>query len=220
MQKSDNWKIGEVISSPVTHHTKINLSDLTQPEKYHLLISTVIPRPIAWVSTKSEKGIGNLAPYSFFNAVSSNPPCIMFSVSNSRAGKKHTLKNIEQTKEFVINLVPTFLLGPMSCTASMYPDGVDELKEIGLTPISSTMIAPVRVKESPINLECKLYDIKNIGGEGAGGANIVFGEVLVAHIWDEAIENGKIISEKLSPLGRLGGADYFEPGNKVSYVVP
>lgn len=220
MQKSVNWKFGEEISSPVTDHTKINFSDLTQPEKYHVLISTVVPRPIAWVSTISEKGVGNLAPYSFFNAVSSNPPCVMFSVANSRAGKKHTLKNIEQTKEFVINLAPTYLIGPMSCTASMYPEGVDELKEIGLTSIPSTMISPVRVKESPVNLECKLFDIKNIGGDGAGGANIIFGEVLVAHIWDEAIQNGKIIFEKLSPLGRLGGADYIEPGNKITYVIP
>lgn len=214
---NDSWKVGDPIISPVAHHREIRFADLSQQEKYHTLISTVVPRPIAWVSTISDQGVGNLAPFSFFNALCSNPPCVMFSVANSRTGKKHTLRNIEATKEFVINLSPSSLLRPMHHTSDFYPDGVDELLEVGLSPLDSSIVKPKRIKESPVHLECTLLEIKNFGGDSRGGANVIFGEVIVAHIWEEALQDGKVIFEKLSPLGRLGGVDYMEPGKVVSY---
>lgn len=222
---STNWRPGNTIISPEelteVNFQKMNIENLGAGEIYRFLISTIIPRPIALVSTISKDGVGNLAPFSFFNGLSSNPPCVMISVSSHSTGeKKHTLKNIEETKEFVINFTPEWLLGPIVFSAAEYPDGIDELSEVGLTPLSSTKVKPVRVLESPVHLECKLHSAISLGDGSPGSSTVVIGEIVEAHIWKDAYVNGRISPEKLKPLSRLGGAAYSNLGELSIMPIP
>lgn len=220
-EKSDNtvfgsvpnasWKIGEKITSPFSGQVvSLDPQKLGVIDTYKLLIHCVVPRPIGFISSLSKAGIGNLAPFSFFNAVSSQPACVMFSVSRRRDGtKKDTLINIEETKEFVANTVSEWMTQPMHQCSAEYPYGIDELKKVGLTALPSTKVKPVRVKESPIQMECRLYQTMDVGGAHAGAATIVVGEILALHIAKEIYnEDGRIPVEKIKPIARLGGISY------------
>ncbi len=194
----------------------IDPSQQTVKETYKLLIGSILPRPIAFVSTVSSDGITNLAPFSFFTAISSRPPTIGFSPARKGpdGGKKDTLANIESTGEFVVNVVTMDIVKPMNASATAYPPEVDEFAEVGLTPVPSEIIRPPRVKESPINLECKLHQIIEVGVQGAGGGFFVMGEVLLFHIADDLIEDGRIDTGKLDPVGRLAGLEYTTLGKR------
>ena len=147
------WKPGDQTNSPEFDFTNVDLQSLTTRDKYRLLVELIVPRPIALVSTRSKDGLDNLAPFSFFNAVSSNPATLMISVARRLDGsKKDTLRNIEETGELVINTSSSWMVGPITHAGANYPYGVSELKEIGLTPLQSTKVAPLRVKESPVHL--------------------------------------------------------------------
>jgi flavin reductase (DIM6/NTAB) family NADH-FMN oxidoreductase RutF len=188
----------------------IDPKTLSHQENYKLIIGSIVPRPIAFVSTQSEEGILNLAPFSFFNGVCSNPPTVMFSMMRrgTDGAKKDTLINIEKTGEFVVNVVTEEIVKPMNQTAAEYPSGVDEFKESGLTPLSSVIIKPPRVLESPINLECKLNQIVQIGDGSVGSGCIVIGTVVYFHVREDVYDNGHIITEKLKPVARLAGSNY------------
>jgi flavin reductase (DIM6/NTAB) family NADH-FMN oxidoreductase RutF len=182
---------------------------------YKILIGSVVPRPIAWVSTTSKSGINNLAPFSFFNAVSSAPPIIVFSAGlksvktedGYEVGAKDTLKNIKDTSEFVVNIVSRSLVEKMNQTSANYPPEVSEFDAVGLTPVASHIVSPPRVGESLVSLECRLYQHIEFGKE-AGAGNLVIGEVVCFHVDDSVYKNGHIDVDLLDPVGRLAGISY------------
>jgi len=190
----------------------------TQRENYKLMIGSILPRPIAFVATISASGRLNLAPFSFFTGITSQPPTICFAPSRRAedGGKKDTLRNIEETGEFVVNVVTEAIATQMNETATEFPPEVDEFTASGLTPIPSQIVRPPRVKESPINMECKLYRTIDIGPEAAGGGTLVIGEIILFHIADELYHEGRIDTERLRPLGRLAGSDYTTLGKRIS----
>ena len=183
----------------------IKASDIDKKRIYKLMTSTIVPRPIAWVSTVSKEGIFNVAPFSYFAGVSSSPPLLMISIGSKETGeKKDTWKNIEETGEFVINIVTKELLEKMNITSVAFEESVDEFQEANLTPEPSLTVKAPRIKESPINIECRKFEILNIGKMG-----IIFGEILNFHIKDELLnEKGYVDTKKIEIVGRLGGADY------------
>ena len=179
-------------------------------ETHKLMIGSIVPRPIALVSTTSNNGINNLAPFSYFNGVCSKPPTIMF--APARRGwdgkEKDTLINIRNTKEFSINIVSEDIGEKMVKCSTDYEKEVDEYSKSGLSPLSSKKIKPPIVSESKISLECILNQIVQIGKEDAGSGFIVIGTIILFHIDDEIYDNGRIILDKLKPLGRIAGNGY------------
>lgn len=184
--------------------------EISPQENYKLLIGSVLPRPIAFVSSLSPEGVPNLAPFSFFNAVCNNPPTILFCPvrRGTDGSKKDTLLNIEATKEFVVNVVSEDIVMPMNQTAAEYPRGVNEFTESGLTEAPSVIIKPPRVLESPISMECRLNQIVYIGEGGPGSGSIVIGTVVYFHLREDVYENGYVVTEKLKPVARLAGTSY------------
>ena len=182
-------------------------------EIHKLMIGSIVPRPIALVSTTSKDGNNNVAPFSYFNGVCSNPPTIMF--APARRGwdghEKDTLINIRNNQEFVINIVSeSFAEKMVKCSTDFDPD-IDEFQVSGLTPESSSKVSPPKVKESKINLECKLDQIVEIGDGTAGSGFVVLGTIVLFHIDDDIYEDGHILLDKLEPLGRLAGNWYTRP---------
>ena len=179
-------------------------------ETHKLMIGSIVPRPIALISTTSNNGINNLAPFSYFNGVCSKPPTIMF--APARRGwdgkEKDTLTNIRNTKEFSINIVSEDIGEKMVKCSTDYKKEVDEYSKSGLSPLSSKKIKPPIVSESKISLECILNQIVQIGKEDAGSGFIVIGTIVLFHIDDEVYDNGRIILDKLQPLGRVAGNGY------------
>ena len=171
---------------------------------YQLLTTTVIPRPIGFISSLSPEGVANLAPFSFFNAVCGEPPMIMFSASN-RSPLKDTLRNVQAMREFVVNIVSEELADAMNSPAADYAPEVSEFDVSGLTPVPSDLVRPPRVLESPVNMECRVHDIVEVSSRPMGGS-IVIGEVIRFHVRDSIIDKDMFIDpEKLKPVARLGG---------------
>ena len=189
-------------------------------ETHKLMIGSIVPRPIALVSTTSNNGINNLAPFSYFNGVCSKPPTIMF--APARRGwdgqEKDTLINIRNTKEFSINIVSEDIGEKMVKCSTDYEIEVDEYSKSGLSPLSSKKIKPPIVSESKISLECILNQIVQIGKEDAGSGFIVIGTIVLFHIDDEVYDNGRIILDKLQPLGRVAGNGYVRSTNAFDIV--
>ena len=189
-------------------------------ETHKLMIGSIVPRPIALVSTTSKNGINNLAPFSYFNGVCSKPPTIMF--APARRGwdgqEKDTLINIRNTKEFSINIVSEDIGEKMVKCSTDYEKEVDEYSKSGLSPLSSKKIKPPIVSESKISLECILNQIVQIGKEDAGSGFIVIGTIVLFHIDDEVYDNGRIILDKLQPLGRVAGNGYVRSTNAFDIV--
>ncbi len=183
-------------------------SEHDHSDLYKLLIGSIVPRPIAFVSTLDRNGHRNLAPFSFFNGVCSHPPIILFSTVVRKDGKqKDTLNNIEATKEFVVNIVSEKFIREMNiCSADVPPD-VDEFQLSGLTAVPSDEVQPSRVGESLIQMECKLVTTIHFG-EGPGSGSTIFGEVLRFHIADELFQNYRINPAGLDAVGRMGGPTY------------
>jgi flavin reductase (DIM6/NTAB) family NADH-FMN oxidoreductase RutF len=170
---------------------------------YRFMISVVVPRPIAFVSTVSPEGRFNVAPFSFFNALTSQPPLLGISVNRRGGSPKDTYRNIERTGEFVVNAVDESL-GPRMVQASGdWPQDVDEFQLTGLTPIPSDLVKPPRVGESPVAMECRLHRVIELGS-----TFFVVGEIVRAHAKDEVLTNGRVDVQKFRPLGRLGGDGY------------
>lgn len=204
-----SWKPGAKISTPFTDWVTIDPATLKIPDLYRLLVDAIVPRPIAFVTSISASGAINLAPFSYFNGVSSNPPTLVFSVTYKPDGtKKDTLRNIEETKEFVVNSVAKWMVEPMHQCSAEYPYGVNELEKVGLTSISSSKVKVPRVKESPIQLECELFKTVEIGAAAPGAATLVIGKILCLHISTDAYQDGRILIDKIAPIARLGGTSY------------
>jgi len=198
-----------------------DFTTLTAREIYPLMISTITPRPIAWVSTLSEAGVANLAPFSYFNAVCANPPTLMFSVANHPDGRsKDTIRNIEAVPEFVVNLVPFGLVKSMVATSAMLPPDESEFARGGVADAPSTRVRPARVAEAPVAFECTLHTIVSVG-EGAGAASVVFGRIVAAHVADLVLgADGRIDPALLDTVGRLGGEHYVTTRDRFSLKRP
>lgn len=183
---------------------------LSIKERHGLLLSAIGPRPIAWVSTIDSEGRPNLAPFSFFNVFSSNPPVLIF--SPARSGRtnttKHTLDNAIAHPEVVVNIADHDLLDQLVMTSLEYAPGVNEFAKAGLTMIPGDKVSVPRVQEAPVQMECKVLEVRPLGTEGAAG-NLVMCEVICIHVNEDILdEEGRIIQSKLKLLGRLGGAWY------------
>lgn len=189
---------------------QLDFSELATPDVYRWMIATIVPRPIAWVSTVSaDTGRTNLAPFSFFQGISTAPPVLMFVPVTKRDGTpKDTLRNVEETKEFVVNMVSEELAGAMSATSAMLPYGESEFERFAVESVASAQVRPPRVKAARVAFECVLHSIVKIGA-GAGGANVVFGRILCAHIDDATMgTDGLPDAGKLDLIGRMGRDDY------------
>ena len=188
----------------------LNISDLTNQEAYQLLSSAIAPRPICFASTVDLAGNVNLSPFSFFNLMSSNPPICVFSpVNRGRDGSaKNTLENILEVPEVVINIVNYDMVQQTSLASTEYAKGTNEFTKAGFTEIASIKIKPPRVKEAPVQLECRVNEVIALGKEGGAG-NLVIAEVLTIHIHKNILdENKKIDIFKIDQVARLGGNWY------------
>lgn len=186
---------------------------IDQKANYKLLTGAVIPRPIGWISTISEDGIPNLAPFSFFNAVGEDPPHVMFSTVRPNNTNKDTLNNVLATKQFVVNMVVEDIVEQMNTTSQAVGSEVDEFELAGLTPISSVKVKAPRVKESPISMECELVHHYTLEDNKHDGATIIIGRVVMFHI-DESVllDDFKINMERYKPVARLAGSNYAKLG--------
>jgi len=199
----------------------LDFDRLPAREVYGWMTSVIAPRPIAWVSTVSADGRTNLAPFSFFQGVTSNPPTLMFVPVNNRDGQpKDTVRNIQQLPEFVVNVVPYALAGPMNDTAATLPYGESEADKFGIAMTPSTQVRPPRVAVAPVAFECTLHQIVNIG-EGPLAAHVVFGRIHLVHVSDAALgAEGRIDSGKLDLIGRLSGDWYCRTTERFSVKRP
>lgn len=188
---------------------RLDFATLAPRDAYQWMISMILPRPIAWVSTISAEGKTNLAPFSFFQGVCANPPTLMFVPVNNRQGlKKDTVRNIEAVPEFVVNLVPHRLAEQMNATSALLPYGESEFEKFGIAPTPSDLVRPPRVAAAPVAFECRLDRIVNIG-EGPLAAHVIFGRILAAHVADAVLGAGGMPDvTKLDLIGRLGGEAY------------
>lgn len=188
----------------------INPKEITVQKVHQYLLGAVGPRPIAFASTKDAEGNDNLAPFSFFNVFSANPPILIF--SPARSGRSNTTKdtynNVKVNPEVVINVVNFDIVHQMSLASSPYAPGVSEFTKAGFTPIASETISPMRVAESPVQFECKVNEVIELG-DGGGAGNLIICEVTRIHI-DEKIldENGMIDQHKIDLVSRMGGNWY------------
>lgn len=188
---------------------EINLSTARASSIYQHLIRVIAPRPIAWVSTVSATGVRNLAPFSFFTGVGSRPPSVLFCPANRRdGGPKDTLKNILETHEFVINVVPYRLAEAMNLSSAELPSEESEFELTGLQVSESVVVKAPGVSSSPIRMECRLLQ-HLVLDDGPGGANIVLGEIVHLHLDDNVLDStGYADPVLLDLVGRLGGAAY------------
>jgi flavin reductase (DIM6/NTAB) family NADH-FMN oxidoreductase RutF len=189
--------------------TDLDPADLGPRPFYKLLTSVVVPRPIAWVSTRSAAGVDNLAPHSFFTVSCVDPPVVQF----TSVGTKDSLRNVRETREFVVCLAPEPLFEQVNATSTDFPLDVDEFAEVGLTPEPSTVVAPPRVAESPVALECRLHQALQLGD-----STVVMGRVVHAAIATDVLdgdprEGGLPAIDKLRPLARLGRNEWATIGD-------
>ncbi|MBT3233187.1 MAG: flavin reductase family protein [Calditrichaeota bacterium] len=191
-------------------HIVINPHDLEPREIHKLLLGIIIPRPIGLISTISAKSGPNLAPFSFFQAISANPPTLLFCPTRDRnGGIKHTHGNVIEIGEFVANVVTEKMATAMNISSGDFPENISEFESAGFTPLKSDKVKPFRVAESPVNLECRVIKIVEVSEEPLGGA-VIIGEILRFHINEEVFdpENKMINPEKFDLISRLGGMAY------------
>ena len=189
---------------------KLDPKDIKTAHLHGIMLGAVQPRPIAFASTVDEDGNVNLSPYSFFNVFSANPPVMIFSPARRVRDNtiKHTLINARATGEVVINVVNYNIVQQMSLSSTEYGAGVDEFVKTGLTAVPSDIVAPPRVAESPVQFECKVKEIVELGQEGGAG-NLIICEVVMVHVNDDILdEEGKIDQVKIDTVARMGGNWY------------
>lgn len=195
-------------------------SELETKNLYGMLSGSIGPRPIAFVSTLDKEGNPNLSPYSFFNVFSAKPPILIFSpVRRVRDNSiKHTLENALETKEVVINVVNWDIVQQMSLSSTEYPQGVNEFEKSGLTMLASDLVKPPRVKESPVQYECKVTDTIALGDHGGAG-NLVIAEVVKLHIREDLLDEGLHIDQhKIDLVSRMGG-NWYSRANQGMFEV-
>lgn len=188
---------------------------------YQHLISVIVPRPIAWVSTRSSSGVTNLAPFSFFSGVGSRPPSLVFCPANRRDGTpKDTLRNILETGEFVVNVVPFSLSEQMVQTSAELVAEESEFQLTGLETVDSKIVRPPGVRLSPVRLECRLWKHLSLD-DGPGGANLVIGHIALIHIQDDLLDgHGFVMEDRLDLIGRMGGSSYCRTTDRFEVLRP
>ena len=196
----------------------IDPSTIAPLNTYKLLVGVVVPRPIAFVSTLSPEGVPNLAPFSFFTVASANPPVLCFTASY-REPRKDTLVNIRATKEFVVNIVSEEFAAKMNVTSGEYAYGVDEFAMSGLTAAPSDEVRPPRVKESHVNMECKLLQTIEVSNQPLGGT-LILGQVVRFHIDDAILEEFRIDPDALAAVGRMAGNTYIRTRDRFDLIRP
>ena len=200
----------------------IDPKDIKIPQLHRYLLGAVGPRPIAFASTIDKDGIANLAPFSFFNAFSANPPILVF--SPARSGRtntnKDTYNNIKALPEVVINVVNYDLVHQMSLASSPYPSSTDEFIKSGLTPLDSECIKPYRIKESPVQFECKVNQVIELGDQGGAG-NLIICEVLRIHVDEDILDDNQMIDQhKIDLVSRMGGNWYCRADENSMFEIP
>src|ERR1700689_3501452 len=201
-------------------------SNLSHSELYGILLNSVAPRPIAWVSTISLTGQPNLAPFSFFNCVCVDPPLLAFAPGlrqpKAKAGRgepKDTLRNIRETKEFVVNVVTYELAEAMNLTSGEYDPSVNEFELAKVTPQASTIVRPPRVGETPVRFECGLHQILDFSPPPTS-SSLVIGQIVSIHISDAHLKDGKLDRNSLDMIGRMGGIQYTRTTQRFEMVRP
>ena len=191
----------------------IDPSANSERENYKLLIGSIVPRPIAFVTTLSEGGILNGAPFSYFNIVSANPPMISLSIQRSAGKQKDTARNIIKTKEFVVHIVDEQNVEKVNITAANLPTSQSEVQLAGLTPVESVNISVPGVKEAKVRMECVLEHSLELGGSETAGCDFIIGRVVQFHIDSEIHDNGRIDPRGLAAVSRLAGSSYAKIGD-------
>jgi len=189
-----------------------------QRDVYKILIGSVVPRPIGFVSSISPAGRRNLAPFSFFNAVCGDPPMVFFSTSN-REPRKDTYLNVKATGEFVVNIVSEEIAEKMNLTSGDYPYGADEFEIAGLTPVPGDLVRPPRAKESHVSMECRVVHTIDLSDRPAG-ATMFVGEVIRFHVDDALVDNFRVDPAKLRAVGRMGGNEYSRTRDRFEMIRP
>jgi flavin reductase (DIM6/NTAB) family NADH-FMN oxidoreductase RutF len=209
----------------------VNLSELPHRELYNILLNAVAPRPIAWVSSLSSSGEPNLAPFSFFNCVCVDPPLLAFApglrppknaspAAREASGEpKDTLRNIRETKEFVVSVVTHKLAEAMNVTSGEYDPTVNEFELARLTPQPSKRVRPARVGESPVSFECTLHQILDFS-PAPTSSSLVIGQVVAIHIDDSHLKDGRLDRNSLDLIGRMGGLQYARTTERFEMVRP
>ncbi len=185
--------------------------DLTKKQSYKLMTGSIVPRPIAWVSTVSEDGVHNLAPFSFYNGIAVMPPTVGFTVaySDDERGYKDTYVNLQANGECVVNVVTEATAHAMNTTAKGFDPTTDEFAEASVTPVASAMVAPMRVGESPVQFECKLHQVVTLKND-LGHSDLMLCSVLMIHVREDVYDgNYRINQQALQAVGRMGGTNYI-----------
>lgn len=199
---------------------RIDPKETPTKDLHQYILGSIAPRPIAFVSSVNEEGIQNLAPYSFFNAFSSNPPIAVFSSNRKVADNttKDTLHNAEIQKELVINMVSYDIVRQMAISSVSYPTEVSEFEKTGLTPLPSELVNAPRVAESPVNMECRVKEIITLGDQGGAG-HLIICEILMIHIDEEVLDGNRIDPHKIDLMGRMGRTYYVRAsGDAISSI--
>jgi flavin reductase (DIM6/NTAB) family NADH-FMN oxidoreductase RutF len=189
---------------------KILPEETSKADLYFRMIECIVPRPIAWVSTLSKAGVPNLAPYSFFTGIHSEPPTLLFCAGNKRSGQpKDSARNALETGEFVVNIGNFAQAVPMVQTSAEYADELSEWEPAGVTPLPSERVKPPRVQGAPVHLECVLHDSYKLMHGAVCSSQIIIGRIVLIHV-DESVADGKggVDPWKLDAIGRLGGQQY------------
>ncbi len=213
------------VRNPTIPMLCFNPAECQQRQMYKLMTGIIVPRPVALVSTTDKQGVANLAPFSFFCGVGSAPPTVLFCPS-LRAGAmagtvepKDTLRNVEETGEFVINVVSDAISAAANAASAEVPPEVDEFVLSGLTPVPSVVVRPPRVAESPAQMECKLLQVIYTGHAPASGV-IVLGEVLRFHLREELVENFRVDPAGLDAVGRMAGNTWVRTRDRFELIRP
>jgi flavin reductase (DIM6/NTAB) family NADH-FMN oxidoreductase RutF len=199
----------------------INPAQIEYNDVYKLMIGIIVPRPIAFVSTVDAAGVRNLAPFSYFTACGANPPVICFSTAVRDGSRPHkdTLRNVEATGEFVVNVVSEEIAAQMNATSADVDPEVDEFVLAGLTPMASEVVRPPRVAESKAQMECRLHQIVTVNDKPGGGI-LVLGEVLRFHLLESLLDGYKVDPDKLNAVGRMGGPTYVRTRDRFEMPRP
>lgn len=198
----------------------IDPSNNTERENYKFLIGSVIPRPIAFVTTLSKDGIMNGAPFSYFNIVSSNPPMISLAIQRKEGKPKDTTRNIMDLKEFVVHIVDEENVEKINITAANLPPEQSEIELAKLNSINSEKVTVPGVKEAKIRMECTLEHVIALGDDESPGSDLIIGKIIQFHIKDELYENGRIDHKGLGAVSRLAGHNYAKIGEVFSIERP
>ena len=205
--------------------TTLDPAEQKPQDIYKLLVGSVVPRPIAFVSSVDAKGVRNLAPFSFFTVASANPPIVCFcpmvrgAVSKGLKPTKDTLRNIIETLEFVVNFVSERFATQMNASSAELPPEVDEFLVSGLTPLASDLVRPPRVAESHVQMECRLQQVIHVSTKPLGGS-LVLGEVLRFHVSASLLDNFRIDPDKLQAIGRMAGSTYIRTRDRFDMERP